>query len=349
MRSAGVLWLSAMTVIAVVACGGDDESPTPDPPVPPQPSAEVPISFQGDLGAEQAVTRSTTPLNTKYTTFQVWGYKNETSGYQTVMNGYTVTWAENSSMTTTTNTNGWEYVDGNNQSIKYWDYSASAYRFFGVAPATHVGSISDGNYVLTFDNVDLSTDEGISAAPYFSELWYSSDKSQYGKPVQLIFKQPVSKVRFRFTFDDPEVAESAVLTGISFHPTDNNKKIYRKGNFILHYPLTGATTRESFSVTNTDDATALPDLTEDYTDGHPTWYTVLPANSQGTYTLEVIVNGGDPKTAVVPAEYMTWQPGFQYTYIFKVNAEGGVSIDMVQAGFIAWVDDETEEYVIYNW
>ena len=350
MRSAGVLCLSAMTVIAVVSCGGDDESPAAEPPAPTPPVAEVPISFQGDLGDGQAVTRSTEiGLNTKYTAFRVWGYKKGTSGDQEVMYGYTVKWADNSSNTTTTNTHGWEYVDGNNQSIKYWDYSASAYRFFGVAPKSLSGSISGDYYVLTFEDVDVTTDAGIAAAPYFSELWYSSDKSQYGKPVKLLFKQPVSKVRLRFTSDDPEVIENATLTGIRFYPTTNGKKIYRKGNFTLHYPLTGAATRESFVVnTDNDDPTTLDALTEHYTDVHPTWYTVLPANGQGTYTLKVTINGGDPKTAVVPAEFMNWQPGFEYTYIFKINEEGGVSIDVVQSAFTKWVDDQTGEHVIYN-
>ena len=351
MRSAGVLWLSAMTVIAVVSCGGDDESPAPEPPAPTPPAAEVPISFQGDLGDGQAVTRSTEiGLNTKYTAFRVWGYKNGTSGYQEVMNGYTVKWADNSSNTTTTNTHGWEYVDGNNQSIKYWDYSATAYRFFGVAPASHQCSVSsdDDEYVITFSGVDLSTSDGIAAAPYFSELWYSSDKSQYGKPVKLLFKQPVSKVRFRFTSDDPRIAADAVLSGISFRPTAGSK-IYRKGNFTLRYPLTETATRETFVVTNTDGDTALDALTEHYTEANQKWYTVLPANGQGTYTLEVTINGGDPKTAIVPAEFMNWQPGFEYTYIFKINEEGGVSIDVVQSAFTVWVDDQTGKHDIYNW
>ncbi len=354
MRSAGVLWLSAMTVIAVVSCGGDDESPAPEPPAPTPPAAEVPISFQGDLGDGQAVTRSTEiGLNTKYTAFRVWGYKKGTSGDQKVMNGYTVKWVDNSSNTTTTNTHGWEYVNQQilgetEQSIKYWDYSATAYRFFGVAPASLSGSISGDYYVLTFEDVDVTADEGIAAAPYFSELWYSSDKSQYGKPVKLLFKQPVSKVRFRFTSDDPRVAADAVLSGISFRP-DENKKIYRKGNFTLRYPLTGTATRETFVVTNADGATALDALTEHYTEANQKWYTVLPANNQGTYTLEVTINGGDPKTAVVPAEFMNWQPGFEYTYIFKINEEGGVSIDVVQSAFTEWVDDQTGKHDIYNW
>lgn len=43
MRSAGVLCLSAMTVIAVVSCGGDDESPAPEPPAPTPPADAVTV------------------------------------------------------------------------------------------------------------------------------------------------------------------------------------------------------------------------------------------------------------------------------------------------------------------
>lgn len=357
--------MAAAWMVAACGGGGDDiatpvtPAPTPSPVTPtPTPSMPTAIAFMGSIPEEQSENHGATRaeeegLETYYKQFKVWAFKHLDSATENVMDGYTVRWVENSAGTALSNTHGWEYVnqqslDETEQSIKYWDYSASAYRFFGVAPESYSGSVSGDYYVLTFEDVDVTADEGIAAAPYFSELWYSSDKSQYGKPVKLLFKQPVSKVRFRFTSDDPRVAADAVLSGISFRPTDGSK-IYRKGNFTLRYPLTGADTRESFSVANTDPATALDALTEHYTDANQKWYTVLPANGQGTYTLEVTINGGDPKTAVVPAEFMNWQPGFEYTYIFKINEEGGVSIDVVQSAFTEWADDQTGEHVIYNW
>ena len=76
---------------------------------------------------------------------------------------------------------------------------------------------------------------------------------------------------------------------------------------------------------------------------------MLPRHSQGTYTLSVVVVGGDPKTAVVPAEYMTWTPGYQYTYIFKITETGGVTLDDIQVAINDWHLKESVEHPVYNW
>lgn len=373
MRSAGVLCLSAMTVIAVVSCGGDDESPAPEPPAPTPPAAEVPISFQGDLGDGQAVTRSTEiGLNTKHTAFRVWGYKDGTSGYQEVMNGYTVKWVDNSSNTTTTNTNGWEYVNQQSlgeteQSIKYWDYSATAYRFFGIAGSTATSGryapddTNPTSYVVTY-TADARTPDDI---PLYSHLWYNGPTA-YGQPVKLEFIRPVSRVRFMFTFEDPDEAQNTELTDKDFRPT-NGTTIKLKGSVTVTYPLDGIA--ETFAATS--EAEGMTAMTNDYytsvtkdNENSPTViiapyrmalgdvllkreYTVLPVTGQGTYTLTVSVNG-DPKTAIVPAQYMDWKPGFEYTYIFKIHVDGSVSISSVDAAFTPWTTHEKPR-TIYNW
>ena len=56
----------------------------------------------------------------------------------------------------------------------------------------------------------------------------------------------------------------------------------------------------------------------------------------------------ETKTITVPAAYMQWQPGYSYTYIFKVTEEGGVEIDLVQSAFREWDNVEINHYV-YNW
>ena len=78
------------------------------------------------------------------------------------------------------------------------------------------------------------------------------------------------------------------------------------------------------------------------------WYYVLPAFDQGTYTLSIKVNGED-RSAVVPAEYMTWSPGYQYTYIFKITDEGGVELDMVSSAFTDWNKVNSNDHEVYNW
>lgn len=107
-------------------------------------------------------------LNNK---FYVWGIKNEsTDGIgaaatgNLVYNNYVVGWADNSAMSTTSNTEGWEYVGKNltdaeiacitpngetsgavSQTIKYWDWGASDYTFyaFSAKPADLNATVGD--------------------------------------------------------------------------------------------------------------------------------------------------------------------------------------------------------------
>lgn len=373
MRSACVLLLSALTALAVVSCGGSDDAPAPNPPVPPQPGIEKPIVFSGSLseGKSESHARTRAGLETilpdGQKNFKVWTVKN--TGYtdpnytdpQFVMWNYNVKWIENSAGTTTSNSHDWEYVNqqesGTEQSIKYWDYDAKAYRFFGYA-GTGV-TVSPASPASTTESVSLSftvpaaatnpQSEPVTqpASPYYSKLWFSTGNlanypnKQFGQPVQLEFLKPYVKVRFLFR--QSESAETVfVLTGQSFKPTDATKTIATAGTFSVTYHLTGTATEESWSVTDNE---SLPSDEGFKVDDR--WYVVLPAKEQGTYTLSVSVNN-DPRTVVVPAQYMEWQPGYEYTYIFKITDAGGVELESVQAGFNPWTV-RTGEREIYNW
>lgn len=361
-----------------VACGPASEEDT-ELPVPPQPGSETPIAFSGNLPEEGSgsVTRTgSTGLETVLPEgnkkFQVWAFKNieNSTSVQFVIDGYTVKWIANSANTTTSNSSNWEYVNqGDNQTIKYWDYSASAYRFFGVAGAGSANSIRGAykpsaanpqRYELVYE-CDASNS---ASTPYYSHLWVGNS-DRYGQPVQLEFIQPLSKVRFRFIFEDPTKASTTELTDKSFRPTDGNT-IKVKGDVSISYPLTGDAS-ETFSATT--EAGGMTDLKLDYyeTVGYDNStpskvidpylgadatktkqeYSVLPVSGQGTYTLTLRVNG-EPKSTVVPAEFMEWKPGYQYTYIFKVHVDQGVSISSVQSAFTTWKFYDTD-HTVYNW
>jgi hypothetical protein len=130
-------------------------------------------------------------------------------------------------------------------------------------------------------------------------------------------------------------------------------KIARKGVVTVHFPTEGTEIKEWYSVEVDDDkSTRLSAFTEDYDpedDGKKCWYTVLPNNTQGSYTMSVTVNKDDePKTAVVPANYMQWLPGYSYTYIFKITEEGGVEIGWVESAVTPWTEMEAP-WTVYNW
>ena len=318
------------------------------------------IAFLAKQDEGTTVTRATSLHEEGIETFKVWGYKNmdETyseSGLQTVFPGYTVNWLNGSAATTTTNSNGWEYILASkpDQTIKFWDWSAKAYRFFGVtgeANGTYETNGADRTYQITID----------PETNYYSHLWFSTGNiavyptKEFGKPVQLVFMKPSSKVRFMFTFVNSR--DGIEMGPATFKPTNENDYIAQKGTVTVNYPLTGTATQEWLTLASiTESISAFTeyydpeDDTKEYRETDNGWYTVLPNSSQGSYTLTVNLNGVD-KTAVVPASYMQWLPGYSYTYIFKINEEGGVEIDMVQAAFSTtpWIELSGDPKV-YNW
>lgn len=368
-----------------VGCGPASEEDT-ELPVPPQPGSETPIAFSGNLSDEGAVTRAE-GLETYYHNFKVWAFKNPSQNtIQVVMDGYNVSWVANTAYTTTSNTHDWEYVNqqvGSNpeQSIKYWDFSAAAYRFFGYTGSETVSVVNDSASVTI--PVDASNETTIAAIPYCSHLWYSNNDLDdypdraFGQAVLLEFLQPYARVRFMFTFAEGVDVGRDDLHNIMFMKTEtvensNPRPIYVKGSVMITYPLAGSETKESWSTSAIDrtdvvsyfqiDYYELPDgKTPDpqhpllYPNSPEKWYSVLPMKGpgeegQGSFTLSVKVGGGgDPKTCVVPAEYMTWTPGYQYTYIFKILEGGEVSLDNVQVAIDDWTIKERVDHQVFNW
>lgn len=374
----------AMAAVMTVGCGSaSEEEVLPSPP----PVQETSIALSGNLSDEATVTRAE-GLEHHYTSFKVWAFKNTNDEYtesQTVMNGYYVNWIINSAGTSTTNSHDWEYVNQQpmgqiEQTVKYWDWTATAYRFFGVAGASSINPVT-GAYKThnpgtadEYQSYDLTYEADArqeSSIPYYSHMWFSTGNTadypgkEFGKPVQLQFIKPLSKVRFIFIFENPDDAATTELSGMDFRPSSKTT-IKLIGKVTVSYPLTGTSTKEAFSATG--EASGMTAMTKDYykeTDireengkviapyygaekgNYEKVYSVFPATNQGTYTLTVNING-EPKTTVVPAEFMNWLPGYSYTYIFKIHVDGSVTIDMVQSAFTAWTTHEAD-HTVYNW
>ncbi len=389
----GAKTLMGVMALVLSACSGHEAlEPTPEPEL------QTPISFSSSLPEGQEVTRAN--LETYASTFKVWAYKNDAiegastpvnyTSYQAVMPSYTVNYGANTAFTTTSNTHDWEYVGQQQgtdpeQTIKYWDMDAKAYRFFAYTLGTatspaipnavtsscpSVGGTTPVSATLTA-TVDSGTDEGIAAAPYFSRLWFSDGNPTnypnrlFGQPVNLEFLKPFARVRFMFTFMDIKITRNDI-NSCSFKPTDASKKIGTAGTVTVTYPLTGTETTESWSiptVTSTIDAftldyyepQTLPDPSDPqysdivtYNNSAHHWYNVLPAENQGSYTIAT--NIFEDRTAVVPAEYMNWKAGYEYTYIFKITEDGGIFLEVIQVGIRDWTHASTPfNHPVYNW
>lgn len=360
--------LMALCLFASCSSSSQDDPNSPDPPTP-NPDLKS-IGFGGNSGAWQDAPTSRATgsegLESLFQSFRVWGYKTTNSAPQTVMDGYNVEYkstTEGTEGSTTSKAAYWEYVGITNtpttQTIKYWDYSASDYRFFAYAPAINTNittstSQTDGNQQLSFsipytysDNANTTT-----TTPYVSELWFSDNsqtENKYGNTVKLTFAPIIAKVRFKFSY--PDNIKSIKITDIKFCDSrlvdESNTKIFPiKGTITASIPLSGKPqaneTTPTLTWTTSSDADARGSLILDtpYEEGNDKihiltnkekynkWYYLPPLGLSTTeydkpssYAINATINGKH-STATVPAEYMQWKAGYQYTYIFKITEAG---------------------------
>lgn len=315
-----------------------------------------------------------TGLETLFSSFRVWGFKtktdalrdggNGTAVIQKVMEGYLVDWQNN----------GWEYIGKQNsflnltQTIKYWDYSASSYRFMAYAynkETKEVDASTDANFNNTTFRIPyaFSNDATSTTTPYISELWVSNNQStdqyKYGDQVKLTFAPLIAKVRFKFKYAE---GQEPKITDISFKDprwqkdatgnwqwTGANEDITPiEGTIVISYPLSETKTQVYKDWENTK--VGLLELTIPYeeetdpihqTDTYQKWYYMPPMDiakyTQGSYTITAKVNG-NPVSATVGSEYTQWKAGCQYTYTFKIS-ETNTSISFAEVQVEQWKEN----------
>ena len=287
-----------------------------------------------------------TGLETLFSSFRVWGFKtktdalrdggNGTAVIQKVMEGYLVDWQNN----------GWEYIGKQNsflnltQTIKYWDYSALQYRFWAYAPATAHGVTASENTNTNSHSItipyEFNSNATLTSTPYISNLC----TPKIGDQVKLTFVPLIAKVRFKFKYNDKQIAS---ITEISFRDerwTSTGKSTFLwsgssddktpvAGKITATYPLSGASidVYKTWKTTNSGILELTIPYEEATDENHQTeirqkWYFMPPMDianyQQGNYILSAKIEGNQV-SATVGSEYMQWKAGFQYTYIFKVS------------------------------
>lgn len=361
--------LAIATLCLLAACSSDD----PLEPSQPEQPQQMPIKFANNTMSTVSASRATGLEEVGVTDFYVWGYKTKDydsgtkvySGLETVMDRYRVQWAPNTAGTTATNGYDWEYMGitdhGQTQNIKYWDFLASSYRYFGIAPCssdviTYGMNAAKDEYDITF-KAD-ATD--VEHAPYISKLWFDSSYptyTKYGQTVVMEFMKPVTKVRIELYYDNGALIKDPSANGItelSFGPSDASA-IVQKGTLKVSYPLQGVITYTQYLPKLTiegdpmgsiviDRLKAISDTDDD--DYHD-WYYVLPHILQGSYQL-ILEQSGKTRVASVPSEQMSWHPNTEYTYRFKITGSEVQFIDVVQIGVTEW-QYESSQHPIYNW
>lgn len=352
----------------LMACGGSDDVHGVEP-LP----TERPIQFGGEVRSEveQSTRAGGKGLEDEgYKSFKIWASKApQSGGTQSVMNGYTVTWASNTAGTTESNTHDWEYVNTTlGQTIKYWDYNATSYRFWAYAGdnSSGVDGITTNLSASTDGTTFTITDLALSTTPPKTHLFSSLnvvESANFSKPVVMEFLHPYAEVRVMF-FCGEALDGPVTLTDIRFAPTEG--KITAKGDLKVSYSTTadresytvnqalgveGERTQLSFldvtlSTDNMSSATAVQAGVQ--ADPASSYYYVLPVTTEAkAFTMSAIV-GEELKTATVPAAYMHWQPNYVYTYIFKIT-EAGKKIEFYDVKIDPWKYGGSQDEEWRNW
>lgn len=297
---------------------------------------------------------------------------------QTVINDYQVEWTEASAGSTLSNTHDWEYVGiGTNQTIKYWDWSAKQYRFFGyvnetnreaaVSPAT--AASADDMVTVTYSDTDLK----YLTTPLYSRLKMVAP-GQYGQYVPLEFAYAVAMVEVKFYMGaDPQGRMH--LSNIRFTPADHQDIPTRATRIVVTYPIAGDTpemTTETLTVTPLTSTTyKIANLPfKDYTIPYDSWqtmqsvepaldnpgagttgslripntycYAMLPAPSNPAFVMSLKLEE-EEKSATIPAQYMQWKANTHYTYIFKLTADLELVLEDILVDGWSVEDIESEE------
>lgn len=232
----------AASALALASCSSDDflgDTPGSTPT-----SANSAINFGGDAGK---ITRATSNEGDDHVKldnqFKVYGVKKTNERLVTVFKDYSVLYNEN---LTTSNTNKWEYVK-DYQTIKYWDYSASEYRFVAGSPITAFTFTvpSDG----TTKNIESATITGLAGhivanttetANTFNPVYVAEPKvvakADYKNTVQFNFVRQQSMVRVGFY----ETIPGYFVSDVHFYAYDTDDKTLKvsTGNNVI---LTSAT------------------------------------------------------------------------------------------------------------
>lgn len=253
-------FIFAASALALASCSSDDF--LGDNPGNVQ-NATTAINFGGDAGKITRATSNTgTPQKMLDGQFKVYGVKKVNGNLSNVFPNYSVWYVEGKN--TKTNTNGWEYVGkkgdknlgiGNvelkgphDQTIKYWDYSASEYNFVAGSPIDaftyKISSTVDG----TPNKIESATVTGIAGHieankidgtgtalvtnPVYIAAPVKVEKNKYQEPVTFTFKRQQSMVRVGFY----ETIPGYTITDIKFYeadataPTGNNIILYSSTN-----------------------------------------------------------------------------------------------------------------------
>lgn len=293
-------FIFAASALALASCSSDDflgENPGN------LQNATSAINFGGEAGK---ITRATSNEGTTAEMldgqFKVYGTKKKADNIEHVFPNYYV-W-DVADKNTTSNTDGWEYVGAkgttnlgtgkimldkrDDQTIKYWDYSASEYHFVAGSPIKNFNlNPLPGNDIETATISGLAghieannaegTGEALKTYPVYVAAPVKFTKADYQKPVEFTFVRQQAMVRVGVY----ETIPGYSITKIHFYTygTDGTTLSASEGNNIILTSATADYFVGGSNITGTvtyDWTTETPSYTFEYDDANlkksKNWY-----------------------------------------------------------------------------
>lgn len=218
-----VIYLSAIAAVALAGCTNDDTIVSNENELNASDGISFRMNTKAPTRAEQVGVDAATKLNNH---FVVYGTKHSATEDKTATNDalvfpqYQLEYTVNSANTTESNSSGWEYVGKKaydnssspetNQSIKYWDYGASAGYTFTAFSSNNITYPKAGENLVSVEKITTGTndeyDKGytvtVKSGASLDNLFFSDRtpiaKTQYDQPVTLTFRGMGAKVRVGF-------------------------------------------------------------------------------------------------------------------------------------------------------
>jgi len=214
---------------------------------------EKPISFSTStgIGSRAEGIEAAALLGNR---FVVYGEKelsnaDGSTSSQTVFPGYVVAYEENSANTTESNRHGWEYVL-DYQTIKYWDFAATTYRFNAYSLGKGATENASTSYATVSnarqDSCTFTGSEAQLSTCYVSDRNSISTNSLNGtQSVRLSFKSIAARLRFAFYETIPGYA----VKEVKFYIDDATplEDCSMKGEFITFGSHTAKYTTDGLS------------------------------------------------------------------------------------------------------
>lgn len=318
-------------------------------------------------------------LNNK---FYVVAFNGDGSSMSKTFDNYLVEWTTNTAGHTQSNTSDWEYVgktapawsgiNGNAQTIKYWDYSKAQYDFIAWSPSTigvvvgtsptddtEVGITAPtaGSYAPTYGLTGTRT--ALSKC-YIADMvtHYKANQTppqpKFQDEVKLTFRNLACKVRVAlyetvpgysikdvkfYTDGTTDIATGASATNFNLYTTGSEayNKFYTKGTYTISFPTKGTSklSDEDYNKAHVAFAASTSDTKEDF----------------GALTLRGKESNEAPATnylgRTLPEASYAGTAGDDYYKIMLPNEDGTVLQLRVDYTLLA-TDGSGEEIKIHN-